>query len=111
VRGPLVVLIITAVVLMVGGFLMLGIPGALFAGLAEPPVDLIRGLPLFDLTDSDRALGLALLFTLVVPPAIPVSYWLATRIWPAINVWLLTLATIAGTYIWSVLVMLYMSFQ
>ncbi len=106
---PIWVSLIIAAILMVGGLLLLGIPGAIIGALADPIVQLVRGLP-GPLMDGDRAWPLAILLTLAVPPAIPVTV-LAQRIWrPAMPFWQLTLLALAVLYIWTVVLMFILSF-
>jgi hypothetical protein len=107
--GPVVVSAIVAGVLMVGGFFMLGIPGALYAGLAEIVVAPMLGQPIGSLTDGDRALGIALLMTLIVPPILPVAQlglMLANR---SAHWSIQVLVALAALYIWSCAIVLYIT--
>lgn len=95
--------VLLAVGLMVGGTMILGIPGALVAGVTAPVVEVIRGYRPGLLTGGDRAWGVALLMTMIFPPGIPLSFWLSRMIWPQLNHWLRALAIVAGTWVWSLL--------
>jgi hypothetical protein len=108
--SSLFLFVLLAIGLMVGGMMILGIPGALVAGVTAPIVEVIRGYPAGMLTDGDRAWPVALLMTMIFPPGIPVSYWLSTVIWPQLNHWLRALAIIAGTWVWSLLALLVATF-
>jgi hypothetical protein len=101
---------VIAGVLMVGGTILLGWPGALFAVAVEPPVNLIRGMPLYALTSGDDALGVHLLLTYVTPPAFPMSYWLARTALPRAGGWPRTLLVLLGAWLWSVAILLSASF-
>ena len=109
-RGPVIAALIIAAVLLVGGFVMLGIPGAIYAIPAAPVVELIRGMPFGTLVDGDRAWGMALLLTLVVPPIIPLAIYLGLR-WFKGNIWPALLLTLGAMWIWSVLALLYVSYH
>lgn len=107
--GPVVVSAIVAGVLIVGGFFMFGIPGALYAGLAEIVVAPLLGQPIGSLTADDRALGIAFLLTLIVPPVLPVAQlglMLANR-----NAhWAVqALVALLALYVWSCAIVLYIT--
>ena len=110
VKGPVIVAIIISAVLLVGGFLMLGITGALFAIPAAPVVELILGRPFGSLFHGDRAWGMALLLTLLVPPVIPLFLWFGLWRFNA-NIWWALLITLIGIWLWSIAVLLWVSFQ
>jgi len=98
-----------AALLGIGGMMLLGIPGAIFAALAEPLVEMARGVPPGSLIQGDRAWPAAILMTLAVPPAIPLVHGLVLWRKPAWNAWLQLLAILVGTYIWSVIALFAMS--
>jgi hypothetical protein len=106
----LLLFVLLAIGLMVGGMMMLGVPGALVAGVTAPIIEMLRGFKPGFLTNGDRALGVALLVTMIFPPGIPISYWISTLIWPKINEWLRALVIVAGTWVWSLLALLVMTF-
>ena len=108
--SSLFLFVLLAAGLMVGGMVILGIPGALVAGVSAPVVEAIRGFPPGALTDGDRAWPVAIVLTMVFPPGIPLSFWLSRVIWPKLDRWLRALAIVAGTWIWSVLALLVMTF-
>jgi hypothetical protein len=66
--SSLFLFVLLAIGLMVGGMMILGIPGALVAGVTAPIVEVIRGYKPGLLTDGDRAWGVALLTTMIFPP-------------------------------------------
>jgi hypothetical protein len=105
-----IVAVIIAAGLLVGGFLLLGIPGALYAIPAAPIVELMRGMPIGTFTHGDRAWGTALLLTLVVPPIIPLALYWGLR-WFQGNIWWALLVTLGAMWVWSVAALLFVSFQ
>jgi hypothetical protein len=109
--STLYLLIVIAGVLMVGGTILLGWPGALFAIAVEPPVNLIRGEPFYALTDGDRAFGVHLLLTYITPPAFPMSYWLARTALPAMGGWPRALLVLLGAWVWSATILLWVSYS
>lgn len=104
--SSLFLFVLLAAGLMVGGMVILGIPGALVAGVTAPVVEAIRGFPTGTLTDGDRAWPVAILLTMIFPPGIPLSFWLSRVIWPELNRWLRALAIVGGTWVWTVLALL-----
>lgn len=108
-RGLLVSLIIAAV-LMVGGLVLLGLPGAIYAVFTAPLVELFRGLPAGSLLTGDRAWPTAILMTLAVPPALPLAVWLVGRLRPAAGWVEKTGWVIVGVYLWALAVMVGVSF-
>jgi hypothetical protein len=110
--STLYLLIVLAGVLMVGGTILLGWPGALFALAVEPPVNLIRGEPIYALTaGDDEAFGVHLLLTYVTPPAFPMSYWLARTALPNLRGGPRTLLVLLGAWIWSAVILLWVSYS
>jgi hypothetical protein len=110
VKGPVIAAIIIAAVLLVGGFLTLGIPGAIYAIPAAPVVELILQRPFGSLFDGDRAWGMAILLTLCVPPIIPLLIWFGLWRFNA-NIWWALLITLVGMWIWSIALLLWVSLQ
>ena len=108
--SSLFLFVLLAAALMFGGMMILGIPGALVAGVTAPLVEILRGFKPGLLTSGDRALGVALLVTMIFPPGIPLSYWLSTLAWPKPNPWFRAVVIIVGTWVWSVLALLVMTF-
>jgi hypothetical protein len=98
-----------AALLVVGGMMLLGIPGALFAVLAEIVVAPLKGMPIGSIVSGDRAWPAAIMMTLVVPPAIPVVHGLVRWRKPAWNAWPQLLSIVVGTYLWSVIALLVMA--
>jgi len=98
-----------AALLSIGGMMLLGIPGALYASLAEIVVAPLRGVAIGSIVSGDRAWPAAILMTLAVPPAIPVVHLVVRRLKPEWNAWLQVLAMVAGTYVWSVIVLFALS--
>ncbi|MBF0680979.1 MAG: hypothetical protein IR164_18790 [Devosia sp.] len=99
-----------AALLMVGGMLLLGLPGGIYAELTAPVVELLRGLPQGSLLDNDRAWPTAILMALIVPPALPVSMWIIGWVRPQAH-WLEGTAwVLGGMYLWALAVMFYASF-
>ena len=99
-----------AAVLEIGGLMLLGIPGAIYATLAEIVVAPLRGVAVGELLAGDRAWPTAIVMTLAVPPAIPVVHLLARRLRPGWNIWQQVLAMVAGAYLWAVAVLFGLSF-
>lgn len=102
--------VVISVVLFAGGLMLLGIPGALYAIPAAPVVELILGRPFGTLLQGDRAWGMALLLTLVVPPVIPLLLWFGLWRFNA-NIWWALLITLAGIWLWSIAWLLFVSLQ
>jgi hypothetical protein len=99
-----------AIVLMVGGLLLLGLPGGIYAMLAAPVAELIRGLPQGSLLDGDRAWPTAILMSIIVPPALPVGLWIREKLWPEAG-WAEAIAwVVAGVYLWALVAMVWASF-
>jgi hypothetical protein len=109
-RGPVIASAIIAAVLLVGGFLTLGIPGAIYAIPAAPVVEVLRGMEFGTLVDGDRAWGMALLLTLLVPVAIPILVW-AGMVWFRANIWPTLGLTLVGMWAWSCALLFWVSFQ
>jgi hypothetical protein len=108
--GSVVVALIVAAVLMVGGLVVLGIPGAVYAVVTAPVVELLRGLPAGSLLSGDRAWPLAIVMTLAVPPALPLAVWLVGWLRPAAG-WIETAAwVVGGIYLWALAVVVGLSF-
>jgi hypothetical protein len=108
--GSLVVALIVAAVLMVGGLVVLGIPGAVYASVTAPLAELLRGLPPGSLLTGDRAWPLAIVMTLAVPPALPLAVWLLGWLRPAAG-WLEATAwVVGGVYLWALAVVVGLSF-
>ena len=110
IKGPVIAAIIISAVLLVGGVLLLGVPGAIYAIPAAPVVELILGRPFGTLLDGDRALGMALLLTLAVPPIIPLLIWFGLWRFHA-NIWWALLITLIGVWLWSIGWLLFVSLQ
>ena len=69
------------------------------------------------LVDPERAfalcgfgLSMALLLTLCVPPVIPLLIWFGLWRFNA-NIWWALLITLIGMWLWSILLLLWVSFQ
>ena len=108
--GSVVVALIVAAVLMVGGLVVLGIPGAAYASVTAPLAELLRGLPPGSLLAGDRAWPLAIVMTLAVPPALPLAVWLLGWLRPAAG-WLEATAwVVGGVYLWALAVVVGLSF-
>lgn len=108
--GSVVVALIVAAVLMVGGLVVLGIPGAIYAVVTAPVAELLRGLPAGSLLSGDRAWPLAIVMTLAVPPALPVAVWLVGWLRPAAG-WVEAAAwVVGGVYLWALAVVVGLSF-
>ncbi len=105
----LIIALVSAAVLMVGGIVLLGLPGAIFGTLADPVVTALRGLPEPVLT-GDRAWPMAILLTLAVPPVIPLTVFAQRRLWPEMSWWAQLLLIAATMYLSAVAVMLAFSF-
>lgn len=110
VKGPVIAAIIISAVLVVGGFLTLGIPGVIYGIPAAPVVELILGRPFGTLFEGDRAWGMALLLTLCVPPIIPLLIWFGLWRFNA-NIWWALLVNFIGMWLWSIALLLWVSFQ
>lgn len=108
--GSVVVALIVAAVLMVGGLVVLGIPGAIYAVVTAPVAELLRGLPAGSLLSGDRAWPLAIVMTLAVPPALPLAVWLVGWLRPAAG-WVEAAAwVVGGAYLWALAVVVGLSF-
>lgn len=90
--------------------MLLGIPGAVYATLADVVVAPLRGVPTGSILAGDRAWPGALVMTLAVPLAIPVVHLLVRWLKPGWNIWQQVLAMIGGTYLWAVVVLFALSF-
>lgn len=110
IKGPVIAAVVISVVLLVGGLMLLGLPGALYAIPAAPVVELFLGRPFGTLLEGDRAWGMAILLTLVVPPVIPLLIWFAMWRFTA-NIWWALLITLAGVWLWSIAWLLFVSLQ
>jgi hypothetical protein len=107
-RRPVLMASLVALVLLGGGMLLLGIPGAIYMGPAVPIVELLRGMPQGSLFRGDAAWPTAILLTLLVPPLLPVLLWLGLRLflrrlWPALFV------SLVGLWLWAILLLLGLS--
>ncbi|CAN7160664.1 hypothetical protein [Devosia sp. LjRoot3] len=108
--GSVVVALIVAAVLMVGGLVVLGIPGAIYAVVTAPVAELLRGLPAGSLLGGDRAWPLAIVMTLAVPPALPLAVWLVGWLRPVAG-WIEAAAwVVGGVYLWALAVVVGLSF-
>jgi hypothetical protein len=96
------ILAIVAAVLMAGGTALLGLPGGVYFYMADPPVALLMGVPIGESVKGPATWAAALVMTNAVPPAIPISYFLADRLWPKLGGWWKALITFATTYVWAV---------
>jgi hypothetical protein len=99
----LFLLMAVAATLMMGGFVALGIPGAVMAWITTPVLELLMGLPQGELTAGSRGWPLVLMLSILFPPGIPISYLLSRKLWPDLRLWRRTLVVLAGTWIWSLL--------
>ena len=109
-KGPVIAAIIIAAVLLVGGVVTLGIPGAIYAIPAAPVVELILQRPFGTLLSGDRAWGMALLLTLCVPPIIPLLIWFGLWRFNA-NIWWSLLIALIGMWIRSIALLLWVNLQ
>ncbi len=105
----LVIALLIAAVLMVGGIVLLGLPGAIYGTLADPVVTALRGLQEPVLT-GDRAWPMAILLTLAVPPVIPLTVFVQRRLRPGMAWWGVLLLVLATMYVSAVAVMVAFSF-
>lgn len=105
----LIIALVSAAVLMVGGIALLGLPGAIYGTLADPVVTALRGLPEPVLT-GDRAWPMAILLTLVVPPVIPLTVFAQRRLRSGMAWWGVVLLILATMYLSIVAVMFAFSF-
>ncbi len=105
----LIIALVSAAVLMVGGIVLLGLPGAVYGTLADPVVSAIRGLPEPVLT-GDRAWPMAILLTLAVPPVIPLTVLVQRRLRPGMAWWGVLLLILATMYLSTVAIMFAFSF-
>ena len=105
----LIIALVSAAVLMVGGIVLLGLPGAVYGTLADPLVTALRGLPEPVLT-GDRAWPMAILLTLAVPPVIPLTVFVQRRLRPDMAWWGVLLLILATMYASAVAVMFAFSF-
>jgi hypothetical protein len=110
VKGPVIAAIIIAAVLLVGGVVTLGIPGAIYTIPAAPVVELILQRPFGTLLSGDRAWGMALLLTLCVPPIIPLLIWFGLWRFNA-NIWWSLLIALIGMWIRSIALLLWVNLQ
>lgn len=99
----LFLLLAVAATLMMGGFVALGLPGAVMAWITTPVLELLMGLPQGTLTAGSRAWPLVLMLSILFPLGIPLSYWLSRMVWPDLGRWRRTLGVLAGTWVWSLL--------
>lgn len=108
--GSVIAALVAAGILMVGGLVLLGIPGAVYASLTAPIAEILRGLPPGSLLTGDRAWPLAIVMTLAVPPALPLAVWLVSWLRPAAG-WIETAAwVVGGVYLWALAVVVGLSF-
>lgn len=108
--GSLVAALIVAGILMLGGLVILGLPGAVYASLTAPIAELLRGLPPGSLLSGERAWPLAIVMTLAVPPALPLAVWLVGLLRPAAG-WIEATAWVVGAiYLWALAVVVGLSF-
>lgn len=108
--GGLVVALVVAGILMVGGLAILGLPGAIYAVVTAPVAELLRGLPAGSLLSGDRAWPLAIMMTLAVPPALPLAVWMVGWLRPAAGWVEATAWVIGGIYLWALAVVVGLSF-
>jgi hypothetical protein len=97
--------IISVAILVFGVPLLLGMPGAIFAGIAGPAVEWLRGLPAGHLFRGDLVWPLAIAMTRAVPPGIPLVVWLGLVLSRGRRD-LGALLIVAGLWLWSVVVLL-----
>jgi hypothetical protein len=102
--------LIIAILLIVGGYALLGLPGGIYALVTAPIVELIRGLPMGSLLDGERAWPTAILMSMLVPLALPASMFIVHWLRPKAG-WLeATMWVAAGCYLWAFGVLLWTSF-
>ncbi|MBJ3784757.1 hypothetical protein [Devosia sediminis] len=102
--------VIVAVILIVGGMALLGLPGAIYALVTAPVAEALRGLPQGSLIEGDRAWPMAIWMTMVVPPALPLAVWLRQWLRPEAG-WLEATGWVAiGVYLWALAFMLAQTF-
>lgn len=104
--SSLFVLLLISAALMLGGVVMLGLPGGVMVTLTAPLVEPVLGLAPGSIGASEGAWPLALSTTILFPAGIPLSYWLSRRLWPDTGRVQRTIAVLAGTWLWSALVVL-----
>ena len=107
-RRPVLMATLAALVLMGGGMLLLGIPGAIYMGPAVPVVELLRSVPPGSLFRGDAAWPTAILLTLLVQPLLPVLLWLGLRLFQR-RVGPALLVSLLGLWVWTILLLLGLS--
>lgn len=101
--SSLFLLMALAATLMMGGFAALGLPGAVMSWITTPVLEMLLGMPQGALTAGSRGWPLVLMLSILFPPGIPITYWLSRMAWPAMGLWQRTMTVLAGTWIWSLL--------
>ena len=104
--SSLFALLLIAAALMLGGVVMLGLPGGVMVTLTAPLVEMLLGRAPGSIAASDGAWPLALSTTILFPAGMPLSYWLSRRLWPETVRLQRVIAVLAGTWLWSLLVVL-----
>ena len=105
----LICLGIAALVMTLGVVPLMGLPGALVCGLAEPAARRILGLPPDVLLKGDRAWPAALYMTLLWPPGLPaldapLRLAAPDAPWP----WMVV-ALALGLYVWAVVLLAWLA--
>ena len=71
---PILILIVITIVCIIGGFVLLGLPGAVVVEISKPFLALFLGPEALNLTQGDSAWPFALIVTVIWPPAIVPAY-------------------------------------
>lgn len=100
-RPVLISAVLSALMFIFGVPLLLGLPGGIFAMLAGPTVEWLRGISI----GGDRAWPIAIAMTWAVPPAIPVIVWLGLTLAQGRRD-LAPVLILVGLWLWSVIVLM-----
>jgi hypothetical protein len=108
VPGPLIALSVLAGMLMLLNVPTMGGAGVLFALAAAPVVEFVRGGSLSELLAPGSFLSTMIFYGFSVPVALPILY-LISMPFPKLNRWQRATVVLAGTYAWSVIVLVLMT--
>ena len=89
---------------MVGGIVLLGLPGAIYGSLADPLVSALLGRS-EPLLSGDAAWPMAILLTIAVPPVIPLTVFVQRRLRPGMTGWVLAVVIMTTLYLSTVAMM------
>ena len=90
---------------MVGGIVLLGLPGAIYGSLADPLVSALLGGRSEPLLSGDAAWPMAILLTIAVPPVIPLTVFVQRRLRPGMTGWVLAVVIMTTLYLSTVAMM------